>query len=701
MAMNGFNNPQLAVTQQLPADSSGIINMSSPSGSSDSGSSGIELRQTRLTAGHGVVTSGKNMNLMAKVQKMNPSKSVVAVESLSPKKLSSSVEERQKTDLFLSQFQAQMSQMKSAMDAVQHEMLVHKSSALKPVRGGAGRGRGVQITESRRGRGRGRGRSISTIPSAVNVLAQPGATPSSVMYQSQISASNGLKLKIRKSPNHSKRGAHLRGHKRGKMKRRKGDEDEDDVSDMDTDVHLVARPSSSGDFVINCENGDQSAGTKPSGWGDQLPEDILIKIFSMVVKDDGCIPFLVRATKVCRLWRKVASKPELWTSIDLTSARIKDVYRSERNLAYLLEYRFFHVRHLNLGGWSSAVTSATVDILVKNCKSLESLFVSSCQKLTGSNLKTITDSCPSLQKLDLSAISAAYNTKSAVSPSAIGDAAEVLGPRLTHLSLANNCLPSCPQIVYSLAEYCPNLEVLDLSNVTSPRRDTIIIRVETLQQGCPVLRVLRLTNTEIALSETSLKDQASSPGFPKLEELSLAVDPKRCQGMDDSDLERIVKSSIKLRLLDVRGCTKISDSGLVRVPAWDLEHLYLSGCFATKSSNDGLELIVRKWKHSFKEIDFAWTPNEDAINLAIKALAEKDDNDLIPPVKKLDLLGSSVSFDCVKVALSTCTYLVSLNLTSCRALPRGIKRNYPTPWDVATLREQILSGKYDENINEK
>ena len=71
--------------------------------------------------------------------------------------------------------------------------------------------------------------------------------------------------------------------------------------------------------------------------------------------------------------------------------------------------------------------------------------------------------------------------------------------------------------------------------------------------------------------------QASSPGFPKLEELSLAVDPKRCQGMDDSDLERIVKNCTKLRLLDVRGCIKITDSGIVRVPAWDLEHLYLSG----------------------------------------------------------------------------------------------------------------------------
>lgn len=47
--------------------------------------------------------------------------------------------------------------------------------------------------------------------------------------------------------------------------------------------------------------------------------------------------------------------------------------------------------------------------------------------------------------------------------------------------------------------------------------------------------------------------------------------------MDNNDLERIVKNAHRLRLLDARGCARISDSGLVRLPAWDLEHLYISG----------------------------------------------------------------------------------------------------------------------------
>lgn len=47
--------------------------------------------------------------------------------------------------------------------------------------------------------------------------------------------------------------------------------------------------------------------------------------------------------------------------------------------------------------------------------------------------------------------------------------------------------------------------------------------------------------------------------------------------IDDEALQRIIKSSKKLRLLDVRGCNKVSDSSLVRIPAWDLEHIFLSG----------------------------------------------------------------------------------------------------------------------------
>ena len=56
-------------------------------------------------------------------------------------------------------------------------------------------------------------------------------------------------------------------------------------------------------------------------------------------------------------------------------------------------------------------------------------------------------------------------------------------------------------------DHCPNLEVLDLSNITNAIRDIVPVRVERLQAGCPRLRVLRWTNTELRLADTPLKEQ--------------------------------------------------------------------------------------------------------------------------------------------------------------------------------------------------
>lgn len=118
----------------------------------------------------------------------------------------------------------------------------------------------------------------------------------------------------------------------------------------------------------------------------------------------------------------------------------------------------------------------------------------------------------------------------------------------------------------------------------------------------------------------------ASPGFPLLEELSVAGVNEGFSTaplMDDDSLERILKLSHKLRLLDVRGCLRISDSSLVRIPAWDLEHLFLSGCYVTRLNSSGLELIAQKWAHSLIEIDLAWSTATAPLDQAVETLAEK------------------------------------------------------------------------------
>lgn len=78
------------------------------------------------------------------------------------------------------------------------------------------------------------------------------------------------------------------------------------------------------------------------------------------------------------------------------------------------------------------------------------------------------------------------------------------------------------------------------------------------------------------------KKKMESPGFPDLEELSVASLADESRLMNDEFLQRILKTSTKLKLLDVRGCARLTHDTLIRLPTWDLKHLFLSGCSVTR-----------------------------------------------------------------------------------------------------------------------
>lgn len=521
-----------------------------------------------------------------------------------------------------------------------------------------------------------------------------------VVYESQISPElEGIKLKIKKSPTQElsqaapnppktkqgkpKKPPVVRGRKRKKKKKGQSD---DGTEEEDNEE----------DFVQYSEPAPDDKNRIQSMWAsERMPPEILTKIFMEVTYTEGCVPTLVILSRVCRLWWQVSYGPLLWHTVDLATGRVKEKHRTERKLFWLLQNRLTKVQDLALGGWNSALSRAAIEGISTTCKDLRSLSLTGCKGLMGDSLLTVVQSCQVLEKLDLSAVSPyTANPRGAISSGSLCEVAKVIGSRLTYLNLANNCTTGIQQIVAALAVSCPNLYLLDLSNLRTATRDTVCINIEQLQQGCPKMRVLRLTNSLIRLSTTSLKDQANSPGFPQLEELSIAVDPKSCTSIDNASMERILKNAHKLRLLDVRGCTSISNSSLVRVPAWDLEHLFLSGCTATRQSVDGLELVIRKWRHSLIEIDLSWMSITEALDQAVIALAEESESS---PLKFLDLCGSSVSFNPVRQVLCHCSRLRTLNLSSCRALPRGIKRLYDGVTQLTSLRTAIEAGRFDDN----
>ena len=49
----------------------------------------------------------------------------------------------------------------------------------------------------------------------------------------------------------------------------------------------------------------------------------------------------------------------------------------------------------------------------------------------------------------------------------------------------------------------------------------------------------------------------------------------------------------------------------------------ISGCYVTRLTGTGLELIAQKWSHSLIEVDLAWSTATQAVDLAVTALAEQ------------------------------------------------------------------------------
>lgn len=240
---------------------------------------------------------------------------------------------------------------------------------------------------------------------------------------------------------------------------------------------------------------------------------------------------------------------------------------------------------INMSFWKVTNTMCVLIKLDEFCaNNLRSLSLAGWRALSSDDLKFIADKFPNLASLDLSSINTEINTsKTAVGLNSLVTVLETMKDRLTHLTLAHNRLSGIPQITTALTLNCPNLLLLDLSNVVTVAVSHGILHVEKLQEGCQKLKVLRIANSHIQLSPATLQEQMQSPGFPELEELSVASLADESRLMSDEALQRILKCSTKLKLLDVRGCLRLHHDSLIRIPAWDLKHLFLSGCSVTRN----------------------------------------------------------------------------------------------------------------------
>ncbi|KAL5012338.1 hypothetical protein ScPMuIL_010889 [Solemya velum] len=410
-----------------------------------------------------------------------------------------------------------------------------------------------------------------------------------------------------------------------------------------------------------------------------LPPELWLDIFQHMVDRNGALPFLCKASQVCRTWREIASHPSLWERVDLSYGWIRT---TQSTLQWLAENRLSNCLDIDLSSWKK-LTSTDVKNLSEKCRHLRCVNFSYCTKLNSNAIQALVDNCSDLEDIDLS-----FTSTSMTSPSCLSALISACGPKLLQLKLSGNVLKTFDRVFSLLMSSCPNLEVFDISNCTfSMDRSTFVLPVLKFQAHCPAIRVLGLANCNCLITYLDTYLQPDYRGFSKLEQLSLAaaIVGTSNLGSDSRFLSTVLSKANGLKLLDLRGCNRMDLEAIHDIPATDLEQLYMSHMAVVGSTQLGQ--ILSKWAHSLVDLDLSWMKVNHEEHLD-KALCELVNSISPSKLRSLNLAGTSVTEKSIKRILSKCRDLRYINLTSCRSLSRGIKREYRDR-SIVELRRSI------------
>ncbi|XP_029976739.1 F-box/LRR-repeat protein 6 isoform X1 [Salarias fasciatus] len=416
-------------------------------------------------------------------------------------------------------------------------------------------------------------------------------------------------------------------------------------------------------------------------WGQHLPEEVLINIFQLVVLQDGAVPFLCRVGRVCRLWNAAASSPVLWRRVTVGHCWIapgkSQLPNTERKVKQTVEWlaqnRFHQLRDFSLCHWTSHV-DFTLQVVSKFCPQLRSLKLSYCKGLTSEAFQSLGQHSRQLQSLDLQY--SEFKTEGLV------EYLETHGSQIKQMLLTHELKNNKLWTTISKG-CCPDLELLEVSTKLDSKDCDLPICIPALQTACPKLKTFRMLNVR-PMNKTRGATSSLS-GFPLLEELSMAT--TSYSYVTDKFLWDMLSSSTHLRVLDLRGCARITPHGLAVLPCPELECLfwgqYFSRHIGSSLPKKGLHMVTQKWSKTLRELDVAnQLFTEEDLDLAMSYLAQAADADTL---RSLNLSGTSITQPTIRSIVGEMTSLDYLNLSSCRNLPRGAKRIYRGQEDIRQL----------------
>ncbi|KAG8004957.1 F-box/LRR-repeat protein 6 [Nibea albiflora] len=410
------------------------------------------------------------------------------------------------------------------------------------------------------------------------------------------------------------------------------------------------------------------------------------KVKKMVVVQDGAVPFLCRVGSVCRLWNAAASSPALWRKVTIghcwiapgksqlpkTEKKIKDTFN------WLTQNRFSQLRDFSLYHWTKNVTYA-VEVVSQFCPHLRSLTLSYCTGLTASAFHSLGLHSRALQSINLQ-----YSEFQVEGPL---EYLENHGSQIKQIWFTHG-LKSDRLLTAISKGCCPDLELLEINTKLDSKSCELPVRIQALQTACPKLKTFRMLNVR-PLQKTMRNFANSTLGFPLLEELCIAT--TSYSYLTDKDLWDILFGSTRLRVLDLRGCSRITPAGLEALPCLELECLfwgqYFSSSVGLSAPKPGLHMVTQKWSQTLQQLDIAnQLFSEDDLEMAMSHLAQATEADTL---RSLNLSGTRITPPALRTVIGQMTALNYLNLSSCRYLPRGLKRIYRGQEDIRQLLDKL------------
>lgn len=456
-----------------------------------------------------------------------------------------------------------------------------------------------------------------------------------------------------------------------KKKKRKGrvlifnnDWDSDDSSDSDYEpgfepVIKQKKPKSVRREPMNIKHFDEI---------NSVPVDIWVEIFRHCVKSEGALPFLVRATRVCRSWYQASLTITLWERIDLSFGWIKS---TDGTLEWLANNRLKNCKTLNLSGWKN-LTSKGLAAIAMNCPQLEALDISNTSKKVSEGFLTLVKNCPKLKNINFS--------KSLVLDKNHIPLEELLKHNssiITHLKIGHiTILPQKMHPIFNtLLLKCHNLTSLELDNVKCCR---LVIHIEDLQRSLPKLSILKIFNCPLVFPKIYREEMAESPGFQNLKQLSLNIDQVSHDAVQNI-LMRVLRNTYDLEVLDLTNFGAITPETMTYIVTNKLTYLQLPATVIT----DGVTFA--KWADTLDTLDLSRTFPRGQVNKLIQNLVDSGCSD----ITRMDVSNTELSLEILQMVLRKWKNLEHLNISQCRDLPRGIKRVYLGK-EVENLRKKIL-----------